>query len=135
MPLGILFILVVGGISAVAAAMHFLGLSTRKTFDGSAAVRAAWADEFADDPARDITISGDRHAALIATNNGRPGIVFPMGADSTARYIDGSVATPTKRGLRIKIDDFTAPRIRLRMPPDEAARWSEIIAKSQLEDT
>ena len=126
MPLHILIPMVVTGIAGITLLLHLLGLSRTATLDGAPAAREAWEREFPDDPALRITLSHDRHAALIETATGH-GIVFPMGADTTARYLTGATVTQTRTGLRVDLPDFTAPHIPLRLDPDEAARWPALM--------
>ena len=131
MPLSILGPMVVIGIAGIAVILHLLGLSRRAVLADAAAARAAWDDEWGDtDPARAATLSHDRHAALIETASGRHGIVFPMGADTTARYLDGARVAVTEQGLRIDLPDFTAPHVRLHLDEGEAARWPALIRGS-----
>lgn len=128
MPLSILGPMVLIGIAGIAILLHLLGLSRIASLNSEAAARAAWDDEFgAEDPAGAAVISHDGHAALIETRAGRHGIVFPMGTDTTARFLDGAEATVTPQGLRIDLPDFTAPHIRLRLDAGEAARWPDLI--------
>ncbi len=128
MALEILLILVFGGITGIVLLLHMLGLSARATLPDGAAAAKAWADEFADDPALEVILCRDHHAALITTARGR-GIVWPMGADTTARYLTGARIYPTKTGLRIDLPDFTAPHIDLRLEPDEARDWPDLMEK------
>jgi hypothetical protein len=127
MPLNILLPMVVIGIATITIVLHLLGLSRRITLIDADAARAAWDREFPADPAAAATLSHDHHAALIETATGGHGIVFPMGADTTARYLAGARLHETARGLSIALPDFTAPRIRLRLDTDEAARWPQMM--------
>jgi len=127
MPLSILGPMVVGGIAFIAVLLHLMGLSRRAQFGDTDDVRAAWLAEFPEDRAIAVTLSHDHHAALVETASKRHGIVFPMGADSTARYLNGANARVIKGGLRVDLSDFTAPRIRLKLDPDEAARWPQMM--------
>ena len=129
MPLKLLLILVFGGITGIVVLLHFLGLSARATLRDESEAAQAWAAEFADDPALDVTLCRNRHAALITTARGR-GIVWPMGADMTARYLTGARIKPTKTGLRIDLPDFTAPHIHLTLAPDEARDWPKLLEKT-----
>ena len=131
MPLSILGPMVVIGIAGIVLLLHLLGLSQSRRFESAAEARAAWDREFgADDPACAATLSHDGHAALIETQAGRHGIVLPMGADTTARHLDGAKVAPAPGGLRIDLPDFTAPHVRLRLDPDEAARWPVLIREA-----
>ncbi|MGR3462290.1 MAG: hypothetical protein ACU0AX_00870 [Roseovarius sp.] len=129
MPLSILLPMVGLGIAGIAVLLHLLGLSRRATLADEAAARAAWLREFPDDAPMRVTLCHDRSAALIMTETGR-GVVWPMGADTTARYLDGAQITPTRTGLRIDLPDYTAPRIHLALDPNETAEW-----RNTLEET
>jgi len=129
MPLEILLILVFVGITGIVVLLHFLGLSARARFGDKADAARAWAAEFADDPALEVILGRDHHAALITTARAQ-GIVWPMGADTTARYLTGARIRKTKTGLRIDLPDFTAPHIHLTLAPDEARNWPELLGKT-----
>ena len=53
------------------------------------------------------------------------GIVWPMGADTTARYLAGASVIQNDIGLRIDLPDYTAPRIQhhTRQGLEEAATF------------
>lgn len=122
MPLQLLAVLVVGGIGGIALLLHVLGLSRVHRFATPDEVRSAWADEFPTLPATRVILSADRTAALVETEHG-PGIIWPMGADSTARLLTGARVTRRHDGLVIRLPDYTAPRIRLRLDPGETDLW------------
>lgn len=122
MPLSILLPMVILGIAGIAVLLHLLGLSMPAQFEDEDTARRAWLREFPDDAPARVILSHGRHAALIETTQG-PGVVWPMGADSTARYLDGAQITQTDHGLRIDLPDYTAPRITLKLDPDEARLW------------
>ncbi|MGK7651735.1 MULTISPECIES: hypothetical protein [unclassified Roseovarius] len=122
MPLSILLPMVVLGIAGIAVLLHLLGLSKPATFQDEAAARRAWLREFPEDTPTRVILSQDRHAALVETPQG-PGVVWPMGADTTARYLDGAQIKQTETGLRITLPDYTAPRITLTLDPEEARHW------------
>ncbi|WP_101068739.1 hypothetical protein [Roseovarius salinarum] len=129
MPLHVLIILVAAGIAGIVGLLHLLGLSEPARLADEDAARAAWAAEFPDDPALAVIVSHDRGAALVETQRGR-GIVWPVGADTTARYLIGARARRTRSGVRIDLPDFTAPHVHLRLDAREADRWPAL-----LEDT
>jgi len=126
MPLSILLPMVAVGIAGIAVLLHLLGLSRRALLPDEAAARAAWRREFPDDMPARVTLCHDRSAALIATDRGS-GVVWPMGADNTARYLEGARLTPTRTGLRIDLPDYTAPRVHLTLDPDETATWQDAL--------
>ena len=122
MPLHILGPMVVIGIAGIVVILHLLGLSRTRRFDSEAEARAAWEREMDDAAVTRVILCHNHAAALIETEQG-PGVVWPMGADSTARYLSGARIDRTADGIVIRLPDFTAPRIRLRLDPDEAALW------------
>ncbi len=124
MPLELLLALVVGGIAGIVAVLHLLGLSHRKRLDSDAAARAAWLREFPEALPHHVTLCRDGHAALIATDRGE-GIVWSMGADTTARWLTGASLTRTNQGLTVRLTDYTAPRIDLRLSEDETEAWAK----------
>jgi hypothetical protein len=129
MPLSILLPMVVLGIAGIAVLLHLLGLSHRAVLADAAAARAAWLREYPGDAPVHVTLCQDHSAALIETGRGR-GVVWPMGADTTARYLDGARAHRTKIGLRLDLPDYTAPRIHLSLDPDEAAAWQDALKET-----
>ena len=126
MPLSILLPMVIFGIAGITLLLHLLGLSRPAILADAAAARAAWLDEFPQDPPTRVTLSHDNHAALIETAEGH-GLVWPMGADTTARYLTGARVARTGTGLRIELPDYTAPRIRLALDAAEIARWPALM--------
>lgn len=122
MPLEILLPMVVLGIAGITVLLHVLGLSRPALLADGQAARAAWLDEFPEDMPRRVILSHDHRAALIETDRGK-GVVWPMGAHTTARYLEGAQITRTARGLRIDLPDYTAPRIHLTLEADEAETW------------
>jgi|TARA_R110000851_G_scaffold170606_1_gene316929 hypothetical protein len=126
MPLSILLPMVILGIAGIAVLLHVLGLSRRATLSDAAAARAAWLREFPEDAPTKVILCHDHSAALIETAQGR-GVVWPMGADTTARYLRGARVRQRKTGLTLDLPDYTAPRIRLTLSPDEAASWCALL--------
>lgn len=128
MPLQILLPMVVAGIAGIVLLLHLLGRSELARFDDEASARQAWLREYSDAPPTRVILSHDRHAALIETEYGS-GVVWPMGMDTTARYLSGADIQRTKDGLRVDLPDFAAPRIRLRLDDDEADLWPTFMRK------
>lgn len=122
MPLSILLPMVVIGIASIAVLLHVLGLSRAATLPDETAARTAWLREFPGHVPTRVLLCQNRSAALIETAQGR-GVVWPMGADTTARYLTHARVKRSKSGLRIAQPDYTAPIIHLKLEPDEAARW------------
>lgn len=122
MPLHVLITLVVFGIAGIAVLCHVLGYSRPRRFDTQEAARAAWLREFPEIPPTEVQLCQSGTAALIHTAQG-PGIVWPMGADSTARFLTGATMRHDNGRLDIRLPDYTAPRLTLHLTPDEALRW------------
>lgn len=126
MPLNTLLPLVIVGIGGIAVLLHLLGLSRRARFDSDATARAAWLREFPGDVPTRVTLCQNHSAALIEASQGS-GIVWPMGADTTARYLAGASINQTETGLRIDLPDYTAPHIHLTLAAEEVAIWSSLL--------
>ena len=123
MPLSILVPLVTVGILGIALLLHLLGLSRPVALSDESAARDAWLSEFPDDVPLRVLLSRNRMAALVETPKGR-GVVWPMGADTTARYLTGARITRRTEGLRISLPDYTAPRIDLELDEAETGVWA-----------
>ncbi len=126
MPLEILGPIVVLGIVGIGVLLHLLGLSEPHRFATERDARARWDAAFPATPARGAMLCSDGTAALIETGAG-PGVVWPMGADHAARFLETARIEARGDGLSIRLKDFTAPKIRLRLTPDELARWKAIL--------
>jgi hypothetical protein len=129
MPLNVLLPIVVFGIVGIAVLLHYMGWSKPATLADEAAAETAWLEEFPDDPPKRVVLSHDHHAALIDTEKGH-GVVWPMGADTTARYLTDAKLSRTHTGLRIDLPDYTAPRIHLTLDADEANQWPTLMEHS-----
>ncbi len=126
MPLSILVTLVVLGIAGIAMLTKWLGMSTSKRFQTEQDVIAAWAREFPETPVRVVTLCQSGNGALVTTAQG-PGLVWAMGADSTARLLSKANLSPTDTGLRIDLPDYSAPHATLTLTKAETAQWSALI--------
>lgn len=128
MPLSVLLILVGGGIAGIALALHLLGLSRLVPLDPDT-VRAEWLRHFPDEHVRDLRITSTGHAALVETESG-PGLLWRFGADTVARHLSGVRVTRTRHGITLRLRDYTAPRVHLRLAPDECESWIKRIETS-----
>ncbi|WP_071673388.1 hypothetical protein [Nioella nitratireducens] len=129
MPLHILIILVVGGIAGIAMLTHVFGLSKPLRFETDEQARAAWLRSWPEDRITDIHLAPDGTAALIETDHG-PGVVFPMGADSSGHRMTGAEARETASGLRLTFHDFGTPRLDVCLPPEARNHWRQIITEA-----
>ncbi len=123
MSISVLIALVAGGIAGIAVLLHVMGLSRRMPMSPEDA-RAAWHREFPDDEAVEVMVTPDGLAALILTREGR-GLVWSMGIDPAARRLHDFDVTEDPNGLTIRFSDFSAPRVRLYIPPESREIWLE----------
>ncbi|ASM71200.1 MULTISPECIES: hypothetical protein [Roseobacteraceae] len=125
MPLYLLLILVIGGIASIALALHLLGLS-QITPLGEDSARAGWLREYPDAEPQEITVTASGRAALIQTENGA-GLVWAVGANTTARQLIAPRIADTAKGLRLTLRDPAAPRITLVLTDTERRTWRKAL--------
>lgn len=125
MPLPVLLALVVGGISGIALLLHLTGRSRLAVLDPETAA-AAWTRENPGDEVIEATVSADGHAALILTPQGK-GLVWAVGADTTARPLRDFDLMETPQGLTVLFHDFTAPRAKIRLADFERRHWLNLM--------
>ena len=126
MPLEILLILVVGGISGITVILHLLGLTSPRRLRDAEDARAAWLREFPYDTPTQVTLSADQRAALISTRAGR-GLVWCIGADTVARPLSGCDLSDTKSGLRVDFHDFGTPHAAITLPDADRQTWRDLM--------
>ena len=125
MPLEILLIMVVGGVSLVALILHMTGRSAQTVLSAEDA-RSAWHRHFPDDEVRDVLVSEDRHAALVQIA-GTTGLLWSFGADTVARHLNDFDMMETQAGLRLEFHDFGTPGVSLTLAPCERDRWQQLM--------
>jgi hypothetical protein len=125
MPLELLLIMVVGGVSLVALILHLTGRSAQTVLSAEDA-RVAWHRHFPDDEVRQVMVSEDRHAALVQTSVAT-GLLWSFGADTVARHLIDFDVMETKDGLRLEFHDFGTPGVSLTLAPPERARWQQLM--------
>jgi hypothetical protein len=126
MPLNVLLILVVGGISLIALLLHVLGKSRRITLSREDA-RAAWHRHFPDDQILDVTVASDGHAALVQTGQG-PGLLWSFGADTVARHLRDYDLLDQPDHVKVIFHDFSAPSAILHLTKAERAAWQKMMS-------
>ncbi len=129
MPLSIMLILVIGGITGIALMLHLLGYSTGLRFTDKGVVQQEWARHAPDSRVTGALISADKRAALVLTSHG-PGLLWTMGADSTGHQVTGATVTTWAEGLDIDLHDFSAPGLRVRLAAEDRPRWQEILERT-----
>ena len=122
MPITVLAALVVFGIAGIAVLTILFGFNTPRSFIDAEDAGSAWLREFPDLEPHDITLSHDGCHALVQTDQGA-GIVWSMGADSAARLLAGARVKQSAKGLDLRLRDYTAPRIRVALTPDQQTIW------------
>ncbi|MFC4218035.1 hypothetical protein ACFP4H_08550 [Pseudophaeobacter arcticus] len=128
MPLELLLILVVGGISAIALLLHLTGRSRSSVMTDTQA-RQAWLRQFPESPIAKLTLAEDGQAALIQPEDGRAplGLVWSFGADTVARFLEHVEVDKAKQGLHLNLADFSAPGVQLHLNDSEAEQWQRLI--------
>ena len=128
MPLQILGPLVVFGILGIAALLHFTGHSRAMTLHSADQALEQFARQFPDIRATSALLSSDSHAALITSDQG-PALLWSFGQDTTARMItDQAKVTPTAKGLKFHLADFSAPAVAVTLNDPDRARWQATLA-------
>ncbi len=130
MPLELLLILVVGGISAIALLLHLSGRSKPKVMTAAQA-RQAWLRQFPENPAKYLRLAENGLAALVTSDDATAplGLVWSFGADTVARSLHDTKATRAEHGLHLRFADFSAPQVLLRLTTAEADAWlSQIVS-------
>lgn len=125
MPLSVLLPLVVAGIGGIVLLLHLAGRSARLVLAPDVAI-AAWNRHYPEDPALEAAPSADGAAALVVTETGT-GLVWAMGADSTARPLRDFDVTETGRGLTVRFHDFTAPRVAVALDERQRRHWQNLM--------
>jgi len=126
MPLYLLLILVIGGISMVALLLHRLGKSDKVVLDAQTA-RHAWTRHFPDNEVHNVIVAQDGHAALVETDHG-PGLLWSFGADTVGRHLQGYHLNKAPDHLTVIFADFSAPRVTVHLNDDERPTWQQKLA-------
>ena len=109
MSLTLLVIMVVVGIGAIVIAVHLTGGTRTATLDDAEAAKNRFAADFADTAVRDVWLTADRHAAVLALEDGRAGVVSALGDRFLTRIVGKGDAKAVADGptVSLGIDDFT----------------------------
>lgn len=110
------------------ALLHLHGYSRQPTLRSESTAWDHWLRHWPDDHVTDLTICHSGSAALMHTSHG-PGLLLAFGADTVARRLHGASVVQSRNGLTIRLPDFAAPRVHIRMDPNEATYWAVRITK------
>ncbi|WP_136443218.1 hypothetical protein [Pacificoceanicola onchidii] len=128
MPLHLLVPLVVGGIFAIMIATVLMGMNKPRRFETDKEAVYAWSREYPRASVLQTSLAANKSAALIRSEEGL-GLVWAIGADSTARFLAGAVVSQTVTGLTLELPDYAAPGVQLELEPDEARDWAAQIGE------
>lgn len=126
MPLPILGALVVLGIGGLVLLVHFLGGSKRLRYADEAVAAAALLADYPHARIRQTVLADDQRAALFELAEG-VGFAAPFGEGRLTRVLAPDDVTGVEdgpNGLTIRLTDYTAPRLTVRLANAEArAAW------------
>ena len=121
MPLEILLVLVVGGITAIGVALHFLGFSKARPMTREKAEQQ-WQRHFEGARITQVVMAKSGRACLVRDEGGL-GVMWQFGADTVARRLPCRRVDDHAHGLRLRFADFTAPVVLLKLDADEREQW------------
>mmetsp|Transcript_23612 Transcript_23612/g.41837 ORF Transcript_23612/g.41837 Transcript_23612/m.41837 type:complete len:191 (+) Transcript_23612:400-972(+) len=132
LPLTVLLFLVVGGIAGIALALHLLGLSATKKLDLNM-LRPEWlrhfpTDTFAHESSFDVMINMKADRGVLRSDQGY-GLIWTMGADTSARRLAHVAWTETADGLTFAFNDPAAPKVSVQLSKNERAVWLAYMRK------
>lgn len=125
MPLEILLVLVVGGIAGITFLLHLTGRSQLRNLSPEDA-GAEWVRHFPGDSVVDITVTHDRHAALIRTKAG-PGLLWSFGADTVAQRLLDFDWLENPQGIEVHFHDFSTPSVFVHLDETERRHWRHLM--------
>lgn len=129
MPLYILGPMVVVGIAGVALLIHLLGLSKPRLLRSDQEAHDAWLREFPETKIQSASVSRAQTSALIRSDIGL-GVVWSIGADTTARLLTQATFTADETSLNIHLPDYGAPHLRIPLTHDEIRHWTQAISEA-----
>ncbi len=128
MPLEILLVLVIGGITGITAMLHLTGRSRLRalTQDGA---RREWLRHSPDDYIIDVTVAHDGRSALIRTPSGN-GLVWVFGMDTVARHLLDFDWLDRPDRFEIRFHEFGTPKAIVRLDDFERQHWRHLLEPS-----
>ena len=122
-PLPMLLVLVLVGMSLIVGLTHLLGGSVGVQLT-EAAIRSRLAHDLPDSTVTDIALSSDRRSALVELEDGTVAAVLVLGDALVSRRLPARPQlTETAAGLRLRLRDPGCPSITLALPTSAHQRW------------
>lgn len=116
MPLHIILPIVVIGISGIVWLVHFVGWTRHRPITNKEQAQRIWQIDFPGEVIDDLAIDDAGLSALVTLTDGRKGLIWSFGDDAVARHLDTAPKVRlTADGLRVKLADFTAPVVTLKL--------------------
>lgn len=125
MPLEILVIMVVVGVSGIAVLLHLTGRSEKRALTLSG-VHEQWLRQYPDDQISEVALAQDCHSAIVITDQG-PGLLWSFGADTVARHLHDFDVKDAKSGLTVQFAEYGTPRVSLTLTSTECSRWKSLM--------
>lgn len=129
MPLWLLGSIVVIGLAAIWVAMRVFGFTDALKLD-DATVRREFEIDNPGRKAGDIWIAESGEAALVCTDK-TLFVLWVMGQDAATHDLTHADLRDTSTGLTLILKDFAAPRLDIRLTPDEAKAWTTLIEEAR----
>lgn len=128
MPLNILLPVVIAGIAGITLLILLLRPTPRLIFATADEAIEAWNRRNPFHPATRAMVNPAGTHALIVTET-KPGLLWSMGADPVTRLLDMPFKlTEHNKGLVVRTDDVTAPRIAIPLHDAELRRnWRALL--------
>lgn len=128
MPLWLMGIVVVVGLTAIWLVMRLYGFDRPLSLTPETA-----GEEFMNDNSglvpEEILLASSGQSALIRAG-GDLHVLWVMGQDVATRKLARARVTDAPEGLTLRLPDFTAPRLTLRLTDEEKRAWRPMIEES-----
>ena len=122
-PLSVLLVLVVVGMSLIVGLTHLMGGSVQAQLT-EASIRSRLAHDLPDAAVSDIAMASDQRSALVALADETIAVVFVLGDALVSRHLAAAPQlTATDAGLRLRLADPGCPRIDIALPASAHQRW------------
>ncbi|MDK3016960.1 hypothetical protein [Pseudodonghicola flavimaris] len=124
----LIVILTAAALALLTVLLNLAGRPRRMRLDDDAA-RRAWADSHPGDAIRQVTLSTDRRAALLLTDQG-PVLVWAAGREIVARRLRDFDLVDEGRAIRVIFRDYATPAAELRLDAFERQHWLNLMDRS-----